>query len=239
MDNELNEINPLERDEWQDVAMPPKRRLFQPIYQWVRRIASLETVRHIIQALRRFAHVRGEEGGVAEDSIFEIHGHLSLELRNEDDSLAGQWEYDNLVLTATTVTLAQFFTGLTTVYGAAYMEFGAGNVSWDTGTIPAPSLSDTALVSATIRKATSGNTYLDTLGNETGTPTNRPRMKATILSGDPASTYREVALFSSNSSTLGAGVMLTELRFQGIAKAAGQSLSANYDLTIVLGATGS
>lgn len=163
-----------------------------------------------------------------------MSGHLHIDVLNADGEIVSSYDRHNRIMYNTAILLARFFSGLegTGLFGAKYMEFGSGQTVWDT-TTPSPNPADVALTTAVLRKATVGNTYLDTSGGETSTPTNIARLKASIASTDSAFLVREVGLFGGTATTtLGSGNLICKVHFPQIPHNAAETLNCTYDLSI-------
>lgn len=94
--------------------------------------------------------------------------------------------------------------------GIGYWAIGSGNPSWDSSPGSA-TVNDTRLENEIFRKAIlpENFSFVDEMGRDTQTVTNKIRIKCTFLSTEAVGSWREFALFGGNANgSANTGVMV-------------------------------
>jgi len=146
------------------------------------------------------------------NDVFKLTGRVHIVHKDENGILKEERSFDNLVVTAG----KEFITSRMAAASAAVMgwiEVGTSST--------AAAVGQTALVSPTFRKATtvSGGTV----------STNTVQYVVSLLAGEGTATLQEAGIF--NQVTTG-GTMLARTVFSPIVKAAGDTLTITWTITV-------
>lgn len=141
----------------------------------------------------------------------------------------------NLVVSSILPLLLGLLKGDTTMRGIQYWAVGSGSSSWDSGTIPNPTLDETELTAEIGRKpiAVSDMRFVDENYEVCSTPTNVIEITATFGSSECNGKWREFGLFGGNAdTTAGSGTMINKKHHALLTKTTDMVVERKLRLTI-------
>jgi hypothetical protein len=173
-----------------------------------------------------------------ENCHFDFEGQVFMKfgtgLKHEDVVKNPDYYFKNLIVNSASTLIAEWANAddnnANHIPGILYLAVGTGDDGWDRFNPPLPNAGVTQLVHEVyrVKRTPSVLPYVDSLGNNTATPTPIVDYEFSFLSGTVDNILDEMGLFGGlNASTANSGTEFNYLTFSAISK------PLNSELTIV------